>query len=270
MASAKDIRVAPISCKDARAIVSKYHYSGKFDTRSKLHFGVFLNGRCGGAIQLGDPIDKRKALVAVEGTGWNSLLDLHRFAFADWLPRNSESRALGVMMRLIRQSYPYIEWVQSYADATQCGDGTIYRASGFELIGIKPNNSMYLMPDGKVVCKIVFEPGFSVRRSGVDNGVKSRYGKTGSETSGAFLKRIGAQPLSGFQLRYIYFLNPAARERLTVPILPFSRIAEMGASMYRGERMRPKQATPGTTGEAAGQNRPGRSNNSAAGEDEPA
>ena len=259
MGSAKDLRVAPISCADARKIVCRYHYSGKFDTRSKLHFGVFLDGKCGGAIQLGDPIDKRKALVAVEGTSWNSLLDLHRFAFADWLPRNSESRALGVMMRLIKKSYPHIEWVQSYADATQCGDGTIYRASGFHLIGIKPNNSMYRMPDGKVICKIVLEPGFSVRRSGVDNGVKSQYGKTGSETSGAFLKRIGAKPIPGFQLRYIYFLNPAARERLTVPILPFSRSAEMGATMYRGQSTRPKQATPETIGEAAGQHRPGRS-----------
>ena len=212
MASAKDLRVAPISCTDARKIVTRYHYSGKFDTRSKLHFGVFLDGKCGGAIQLGDPIDKRKALTVVEGTGWNSLLDLHRFAFADWLPRNSESRALSVMMRLIRKSYPHIEWIQSYADATQCGDGTIYRASGFQLIGIKSNNSMYRMPDGEVICKIVLEPGFSVRRSGVDNGVKFRYGKTGSETSGAFLRRVGAIPLPGFQLRYIYFLNPAARE----------------------------------------------------------
>ena len=129
---------------------------------------------------------------------------------------------------------------------------------------------MFLMPDGKVICKIVLEPGFSVRRTGIDNGVKSRYGKSGSETSGAFLKRIGAKPIPGFQLRYIYFLNPAARERLTVPILPFSRIAEMGASMYRGERTRPKQATPATSGEAAGQNRPGRSNLSTAGTDEPA
>ena len=86
MASAKDIRVAPISCKAAREVVSKYHYSGKFDTRSKLHFGVFLNGRCGGAIQLGDPIDKRKALGIVEGTGWNSLLDLHRFALLTGCP----------------------------------------------------------------------------------------------------------------------------------------------------------------------------------------
>ena len=45
----------------------------------------------------------------------------------------------------------------------------------------------------------------------------------------------GFAPLSGFQLRYIYFLDSTARERLTVPILPFSRIAEMGAGMYRGK-----------------------------------
>lgn len=239
--TAKDIRVSPIGCKDAREIVRKYHYSGKSDPRSKLHFGVFLNGRCGGAIQLGDPIDKRKALTVVKWTSWNSILDLHRFAFADWLPRNSESRALSVMMMLIRRHYPHIEWVQSYADATQCGDGTIYRASGFSLISIKKNNNMFLMPDGKVFCNIVFSPGFGPRKSGVDNGVKSRYGKSGSETSGAFLKRVGAKPLPGFQLRYIYFLNPAARDRLTVPVLPFSRIDELGAGMYRGERTDPSQ-----------------------------
>lgn len=232
---AKDIQVRPISCRDARRIVSSCHYSGKYDTRSSLHFGVFLGGRCGGAMQLGAPLDKRKALAAVEGTGWNNLLDLHRFAFADWLPRNSESRALSVMMRLIKKNYPHIEWVQSYADATQCGDGTIYRASGFDLIGIKKNNSMYKMPDGKVICKIVLEPGFSVRKTGIDNGIKARYGKTGSETSGAFLKRIGAKQLPGFQLRYIYFLNKAARERLTVPVIPFSEIKKRGASMYRGK-----------------------------------
>lgn len=261
MASAKELQVAPISCKDARKVISRYHYSGKYDPRSKLHFGVFLDGKCGGAIQLGDPIDKRKALVAVKSTGWNSLLDLHRFAFADWLPRNSESRALSVMIRLIKQSYPHIEWIQSYADATQCGDGTIYRAAGFALIGIKANNSMYKMPDGNVVCKLVLEPGFSSGSTGTNN-VKARYGKTGSETSGAFLKRINAKPIPGFQLRYIYFLNLAARARLTVPIIPFSRIEEMGASMYRGDRIavRPKQETTATSGTSAGQNRPGRSN----------
>jgi hypothetical protein len=42
------------------------------------------------------------------------------------------------------------------------------------------------------------------------------------------------QPTKGFQLRYVYFLNPKAKERLTVPIIPFSKIDEMGASMYKG------------------------------------
>ena len=47
--------------------------------------------------------------------------------------------------------------------------------------------------------------------------------------------------MPGFQMRYIYFTNPAARERLTVPILPFSKIEEMGAGMYRGEKITRKK-----------------------------
>jgi hypothetical protein len=235
MGDAKRLIVKPIGARDARKIIQSLHYSGKFDTRSKLHYGVFFNGKCGGAIQLGDPMDKRKAIGIVSGTQWNELLDIHRLAFADWLPRNGESRCIAFMMRHIKKTYPHVQWIQSYSDATQCGDGTIYRASGFNLISIKENKSMYEMPDGEVCCKIVFEPGFSVRKTGVDNGIKSRYGKTGSETSTAFLKSIGARQLVGFQLRYIYFLDPTARERLTVPILPFSEIDRRGAGMYKGK-----------------------------------
>lgn len=234
MGDAKRIIVKPISVQNARKIVTSLHYSRKFDTRSKLHFGVFLDGKCGGAMQLGDPIDKRKALTAVPGTPWNSLLDLHRLAFADWLPRNGESRAIAAMIRFIKKHYPQIQWIQSYADATQCGDGAIYRASGFQLVSITDNKSMWRMPDGEVVCKIVLEPGFAGGNPG-PNSVKARYGKTGSETSTAFLKRIGAIPLKGFQLRYIYFIDPTAKERLTVPILPFSEIERRGAGMYKGK-----------------------------------
>ena len=57
--------------------------------------------------------------------------------------------------------------------------------------------------------------------------------------------KYGATKLTGYHLRYIYFLNPAARQRLTVPILPFSKIDEMGASMYKGESI--KRDTKATT-----------------------
>lgn len=46
----------------------------------------------------------------------------------------------------------------------------------------------------------------------------------------------GARPLHGFQLRYIYFLDPSYRARLTVPELPYSEIERMGAAMYKGEK----------------------------------
>ena len=206
--SAKDLVVKPISSQDAARIVKACHYSGKVVQNSQLHFGVFLDGKCGGAMQFGPSLDKRKIQGLVEGTGWNDFIELNRMAFADWLPRNSESRAIAVAMRLIRKAYPHIEWVVSFADGTQCGDGTIYRASGFVLTGIRGNTSIVTRPDGTI----------------------------GSELTGG--KHTGGKPLPGFQLRYIYFLNPAARSRLTVPALPFSEIQRRGAGMYLGKAKR--------------------------------
>lgn len=233
MTSAKDMVLRPITAQEANALVRRVHYSGKVDTRSQIHIGAFLNGKLEGAMQFGPSIDKRKTIGLVEGTKWNEFIDLHRLAFTDNLPRNSESRALAIAMRMLRKHASHLKWVLSYADGAQCGDGTIYRAAGFVLTQISVNKSMYRMPDGEVCAKIVFEPGFQPNAG--KNSVKARYGKTGSETSGKFLKRIGAEAIPGFQLRYIYFLDPAYRDRLTVPELPFSEIERRGAGMYLGQ-----------------------------------
>jgi hypothetical protein len=233
--SAKNMRIEGIAAKDANEFVRKNHYSGKVDTRSQLHFGVFWEGRLEGVMQFGPSIDKNKSVGLVRDTRWNAFIELNRLAFTDRLPKNAESRAISVAMRLIKKNAPHIEWCLSYADGTQCGDGTIYRAAGFHLLKITPNKSMWRMPDGDVICKIVLEPGFSPHGS-QKNTVKSKYGKTGTETSTSFLKRIGAECLGGYQLKYIYFLNPQAKNRLTVPILDYSEIANQGATMYRGKR----------------------------------
>ena len=37
--------------------------------------------------------------------------------------------------------------------------------------------------------------------------------------------------------RYIYFIDQTYRDRLTVPIIPFSKIDEIGAGMYKGEKV---------------------------------
>jgi hypothetical protein len=57
----------------------------------------------------------------------------------------------------------------------------------------------------------------------------------------------GAKYVPGFQLRYVYFLDPSCRERLTVPTLPFSEIERRGAGMYRGQS-RGQSADSGASG----------------------
>ena len=217
MASAKEIIIKPITSAKAKAVVASHHYSGKSTQNSQIHLGVFLDGVCEGVLQFGPPIDRRKVLGLVADTLWNEMIELNRMAFSDRLPRNSESRALAVSMKILRKNYPHLKWVISFADGAQCGDGTIYRASGFVLTAIKKNKTMLLMPDGQIVADKTLN----------DNPVK---------TSG-WWKKNGAKPLEGFQLRYIYFLKQEMQEKLTVPVVPFSKIDEIGAGMYKGERI---------------------------------
>jgi hypothetical protein len=64
-------------------------------------------------------------------------------------------------------------------------------------------------------------------------------------------KDAGWKPKAGFQLRCIYFLDPTARDRLTVPILPFSEIDKRGAGMYKG-KPRKQSCAGGDTKDTAG------------------
>lgn len=109
MGDAKQIIVKPISSADANRIIRALHYSGKVVNNSQLHLGVFFNGKVGGAMQFGPSLDKRKIVGLVRGTLWNEFLELNRLAFADWLPRNGESRAIAYAMRFIKKNLPLDE-----------------------------------------------------------------------------------------------------------------------------------------------------------------
>lgn len=268
MGKAKDIILRPIDSKTANGFVRQVHYSGKVVNNSQLHIGVYYHGRLEGALQFGPSLDKRKIKGLVKETGWNEFIELNRLAFTDTLPRNSESRAIAVSVRLLRKYAPHIKWVITFADATQCGDGTIYRASGFVLTGIKPNTQIWEAPTGERAARLVLtnlNPGSGrdkyiemVRRAresrtSLTDGRSKRQqadalriarvtatkGSNILETGGASMKVFidaGFKPLEGYQLRYIYFIDKSYRQRLVVPEIPYSRIKEMGVGMYKGIR----------------------------------
>ena len=162
--------------------------------------------------------------------------------------------------------------------------------SGFALTGIKVNNQIWVAPTGETFNDTSVRPGIGgekerarparvfSRTSLTDGRSKQQQqqavsllrttttkGKhilnSGASSMRAFAEQ-GWKPKAGFQLRYVYFLDPTARERLTVPILPFSEIDKRGAGMYRGQpRDRSREnAAPLPSGEGAVM-LPGRSTN---------
>ena len=234
--SAKDLLVKIIHRKIADQFIIKNHYSGKVVQNSQLNFGVYWQGRLEGVLQFGPSLDKRLTLMLVKDTAWNDFLELNRMAFTETLPRNSESRAIAVCLRMIKKRYPNIKWIISYADATQCGDGTIYRAAGFVLTKIKRNRDLRIDPEtGDIIHKI------------------TAYCQT------RHLEFKKWPIVDGHHLRYFYFLDKSYLDKLTCPILPYSEIERKGVGMYKGKK-RDKQAMTSTTGTAAVQLRPSRSN----------
>jgi hypothetical protein len=217
MGRAKEIIVKVIPSKIANEFVKLNHYSGKVVPNSTLHFGCFLDDKLHGVLSYGSPMDKRKVLPLVSNTGWNEMIELNRMAFSDYLPKYSESRCIAISIKLIKKNAPQIKWVLSFSDSTLCGDGTIYRASGFSLTSIKENSTLGML-NGKVMADFTLQKGKHIL---LNNG------KAAAPKEFTYLK--------GFQLRYIYLIDKSCE--ITVPILPFSKIDEMGAGMYKGEKV---------------------------------
>ena len=246
MGRAKQIIVKVIPPKIANVFVKKNHYSGKFAKSSLLHFGCFLDGRMHGVMSFGNPIDRRKLINLVknekgENVLWTEFLELNRMAFNDFLPRNSESRCFSIAIRLIKKSAPHIKWIVSYSDAIQCGDGGIYRASGFYLTAIRESkDDLWETPkelgwNKEVVHRITIQ---GVKGGRVADFVLQKYGTRNINISKLVLDN-GGRALTGHQLRYIYLIDKTCR--INVPILPFSKIDELGAGMYKGEKISIKE-----------------------------
>ena len=214
MGRAKEIIVKVIPSNIANDFIRKHHYSGKVVPNSQLHFGVFIDDRLHGVMSYGPSIDKRKIMPLVKNTKWNDFIELNRMAFDEKLPRNSESRAISYSLKLLKKHAPQIKWVISFADGCSCGDGTIYRASNFVLTEIRKNNNLKIDPNtGEKIHTIT-----AFHR----NNLKE------------FRKWETAE---GYQLRYIYFIDKEKQKDLAVPIIPFTKIDEMNAGMYKGEKV---------------------------------
>jgi hypothetical protein len=196
--------VQPIPVLLARRMVERHHYLHSLPGGTRLAFGVFTGTRLMGALTLG--VGPLNAYSLVDGASPDDCLTLTRLWLSDELPKNSESRFIGVVLRCLKR-HTSLKFLVSYADPAQGHVGTIYQATGWLYTGLSEAMPMYDMGDGKA------------RHS---RSLSHAYGTHSVEHFARHGVQVKLVPQQA-KHRYLYFLDLAWSSRVQVPVFPYPR-----------------------------------------------
>ncbi len=197
-----ELRVVPHGV--AAALFVRHHYLHSAPAGVKLTLGVFADGRLAGAVAFNaGPINAHRLLKGAQrGDG----LCLARLWLADDLPRNSESRVLGLVVRRLRRATT-VRFLVSYADPAAGHLGTVYQAAGWVYTGTAEAQPLMDLGDGiprhtrSIASVLGTHSAAYFRRQGMD------------------VHLIATVP----KHRYLTFVDPSWRPRLRVPVLPYPK-----------------------------------------------
>lgn len=202
--SVKELQVKPIPWQAAKAIFERHHYLHSMPGGSLFNLGVFGHERLyGAACFTRGPVH---AYELVEAATMKDCAVLARLWLNDELPRNSESRTLGLVLRALRQ-HTSLKFVISYADPAQGHLGIIYQASNWLYTGLSEATPRYDLGDGVA------------RHSRSLAHAFGTHSMAHFQANGVSIQRI---PESA-KHRYLYFLDPSWKPRLRVLVLPYPK-----------------------------------------------
>ena len=132
--SALQLYFRKISSRTAAKAYQLWHYLGDQEFISQINFGAYWEGKLEGAISYGPPNATDLAGYWDRNTqgGW---WEIKRLVMSPLCPKNSESRFIAITIKLLCK-IATVKGIITYADDGQGHQGTIYKASGFELIGM--------------------------------------------------------------------------------------------------------------------------------------
>ncbi len=144
-AALRDLQIRQIPAGTAKTVLRK-HYLGSLPGATQITLGVFLGPSLEGAVTLGcGPMNGHRL---VEGASRDDYLCLTRLWLSELLPKNSESRVLAIVARLLRR-YTEVKFLLSYADPSRGHVGTIYQAAGWTYVGRSSASDLYRVGSGK-------------------------------------------------------------------------------------------------------------------------
>ena len=200
----QSIKVQPIPFVAAKNILVKNHYLHSLPGGTQLAFGTYIEKRLLGAITFGAGPANASRLVA--GATARDCTTLTRLWLSPELPKNSESRIIGVSLRALKR-HTSLKFLVTYADHSQGHAGTIYQATGWLYTGLSEAMPMFDLCDGKLRHSRSLGHAFGShsRKYFTDCGLK--------------VKSV-AQPSKH---RYVYFLDKTCASRLKPPVLPYPK-----------------------------------------------
>jgi len=139
--SAKSLRVERIKSAAAREYLDRHHPLGAGNAAFIFALGVFLDGRLLGVMTIGGPTTNN-AGRAID-LRQHELFELRKMHLSDLLPRNSESRALSILVLLVRKHYPHVKAIITYCDTEE-------KAAAYKAAGWKPGRSQQYLREVKV------------------------------------------------------------------------------------------------------------------------
>jgi hypothetical protein len=171
---------------------------------TQLTFGVFFTGKLLGAIAFG--AGPSGAFRLVEGANPDNCLTLTRLWLSDELPKNSESRVLGICLRCLKKCTS-IKFLVTYADPSYGHLGTIYQATNWLYTGLSERTPLIQLGDEKP------------RHS---RSLSHCYGMLSTDYFASHGIELRKVPQAG-KHRYVIFLDKTYRNKLNVPFLPYPK-----------------------------------------------
>lgn len=174
-----DWTVRSISIEAARPFIEENHYAaGASNTAVALHglfrVGDIFDGQCLGIAWWIPPT--KSAALATYPDRWQGVLALSRLAIAPGVPKNACSFLIARSIRLIdRKAWPCLV---TYADKWRGHDGTIYKATGWEYLGLTKPQKTYVDRHGRMVS----------RKAGPKTRTHSEMIALGAQCVGSFAK----------------------------------------------------------------------------------
>jgi hypothetical protein len=200
----RNLQVTPIPQSDAKNLLVSNHYLHSFPGGTKLSFGIFYQSILKGAITLG--VGPFLGYGLVDRATPEDCIILTRLWLADNLPRNSESRVIGILLRSL-QKETSLKFVLAYSDPAAGHLGTIYQATNWVYTGLSSATPLYDIGDGILHHSRSLAHGLGTH--------SIRY----LTSQGINVKTVPQMA----KHRYIYFLDQSWRSRLMVPVLSYPK-----------------------------------------------